>query len=114
MKRYIKSNSDFPRYYHTYVDGTDRGYSLKVSGSVSDNNLQIQVGRAASNGRRAYAYGHVGYIKPNFIQVYYQGKVEAEEQFRKFDPSTETEDEYLDELAYEAVLLVDEVNERFE
>lgn len=113
MKRYVKSNRDFRRYYSATSSLGNR-YQIIAEGEVEDDSLRLRVGRATSNGRKIYAYGLVGQQIPGRIEVYYQGKVVKSEDFGDFLESPYGVEDYLDELAFRAVELTDEVNESLE
>ena len=113
MKRYVKSNLDFRRYYSATSSLGNR-YQIIAEGDVTDDSLKLRIGRAISNGRKVYAYGLVGQKIPGKIEVYYQGKIVNSEEFGSFLHSSFNSEEYLDELAFRAVELTDEVNEALE
>ena len=119
MKLYVKSNREFRRYYSATASSGNK-YQIIAEGEVGDDSLRLRIGRAESNGRKTYAYGVVGQTKPGRIEVWYPGKdknFNVQEDFGSFLESgygIEDADEYLDELAYRAVELVDEVNESLE
>ena len=119
MQRYIRTNEikkDFRRYYTTTLSNGNR-YQVIAEGQVEDDTLKLRVSRSTSNGRKIYAYAIVGQQVPGRIEVYYQGQVVKSEDYGSFLESPydlENSFEYFDELAYEAVLLTDEVNEEYE
>lgn len=116
MKKYVKSSNnskEFNRYYNITAPETNNLYQVIASGNTEDDTLRLRVNRSTSTGRKIYAYALVGYNEPGRIEIWYHGLVTSED-FGSYSESNMSPDVYLDELAYRAVQILDEINESLE